>query len=257
MNIFKQLFTSIYSPRTISTFRFQGIGKTILFVFILTLVSTIPSAYYFGTEISNGLKGFHETIKNELPAFSIKDGELSADSDTPIEIRHDDFIIVLDDTGTNGVEELEEMENAIGILKDRFVIAAAGQVQSYEYRLLNMTLTNEDIINFSEGLNQILPIVNTVFIVFMFLFGAFFKFLEVTLLALFGLMFKNSLQRQLNFKQIWIVSAYATTLATAFFFIMDCLQISVPSGFLLNWFVNIIVLFLSLKEIPPTTKALQ
>ncbi|WP_174881655.1 DUF1189 family protein, partial [Metabacillus niabensis] len=40
MNIFKQLFTSIYSPRTISTFRFQGIGKTILFVFILTLVST-------------------------------------------------------------------------------------------------------------------------------------------------------------------------------------------------------------------------
>ena len=39
MNIFKQLIVSLYSPKDIAKFHQQGIGKTILFVFFLTLIS--------------------------------------------------------------------------------------------------------------------------------------------------------------------------------------------------------------------------
>lgn len=51
------------------------------------------------------------------------------------------------------------------------------------------------------------------------------------------------------------MSAYSITLATAFFVIMDSLQAVVPSQQLLYWFVNFIMLFLAVKEIPPAKSA--
>lgn len=257
MNVFKQLYASIYSPKLISTFRFQGIGKTILYVFILSLLSTIPTAYHFTSGLIEGLKGFDETLQKDLPTFSIEDGQLTAETDRPVEIRKASFIVILDDTGTYGVEEIEAKQNAIGILQDRFVFAANGQAQSYEYNLMNFSLSKQDLIEVSKQFNQLLPIVISILIFVMYVFGSFVKFIEVTILALFGLAFKNSLQRRLNFKQVFVIAAYATTVATIFFFIMDSLQVAVPSAFLLNWFVHLIVLYLALKEVPPSKKPLE
>lgn len=53
------------------------------------------------------------------------------------------------------------------------------------------------------------------------------------------------------------MAAYSTTLATVFFFIMDSLQVIVPSGFLINWFVHLIVIYLVLKEVPPIKKKIK
>ncbi|WP_226667400.1 DUF1189 domain-containing protein [Metabacillus litoralis] len=257
MNVFKQLYSSIYSPKTISTFRFQGIGKTILFVFLLTLLSTIPTAFHFTSGLTEGLKGFDETLRNDLPSFSIEDGKLNADSDKPVEIRKNNFIIILDDTGAFGIEEIEAKQNAIGILENQFVFAANGQAQTYEYDLMSMSLTSEDLIDVSKQFNDLLPLIISILIFIMYLFGAFVKFIEVTFLALFGLVFKNSLQRKLNFKQVWVLAAYSTTLATIFFAIMDSLLISVPNGFIINWFVHVIVLYLVFKEIPQSKKPIN
>ncbi|APH06981.1 DUF1189 domain-containing protein [Bacillus weihaiensis] len=252
MNVFKQLITSIYSPKKISRFRFQGIGKTILFVFLLSLVSTIPTAYHFSSSLIQGINSFKVTLDNELPDFKISNGELTVDSDGPVEIRSGEFIIILDDTGSFGVEEIEAKTNAIGLLENQFVIAAEGQVQSTEYSMLNMTITKEELVDLTDQMDNLLPLIISILVLVMYLFGAFIKFIEITVLALFGLGIKNSLQKKINFKQTWIISAYSTTLATIFFVIMDSLQTVVPSGFLITWFVHIIVLYLAIKEIPTT-----
>ncbi|WP_146908421.1 DUF1189 family protein, partial [Bacillus paralicheniformis] len=56
-------------------------------------------------------------------------------------------------------------------------------------------------------------------------------------------------------KHLWVMSAYSITLATVFFAIMDALEAVVPSQFLLNWFVNFIILFLAIKETPSSKAA--
>jgi hypothetical protein len=38
---------------------------------------------------------------------------------------------------------------------------------------------------------------------------------------------------------------------------MDFLQVTVPGGFLLNWFVHLVVLYLVIKEVPPSKKPLK
>ncbi|WML30690.1 DUF1189 family protein [Neobacillus sp. OS1-32] len=55
MNIFKQLVKSIYSPKDIALFRLQGIGKTILYVFLLTFISILPSIVFLSSALTSGL----------------------------------------------------------------------------------------------------------------------------------------------------------------------------------------------------------
>ena len=67
MNIFKQFYKSMYSPKDIAVFRFQGIGKTILYVFFLTLLSLIPAIYYLSSSPISGVDTIQSSLKNELP----------------------------------------------------------------------------------------------------------------------------------------------------------------------------------------------
>ena len=255
MNIFKQFAKSLYSPKSISMFRFQGIGKTILYVFLLTLLATLPMAIYMSTGISGLLKGLDSTLQEDLPDFKIEEGTLIAETAEPLEFKKDDLFIVFDPTGAFTASEIENKQNGIGLLKNEFVYAVAGQAQSYDYSMLNtMTLTKEDLSQYSSQFENVLPIVLSVVIVMLFLFTAASKFIEITFLAIVSILFKNSLKRNVNFKQLWVMSAYAVTLTTVFFLIMEFLQVSVPSGIFVNWFVNLIMLYLALKEIPAARK---
>ncbi|MEK3807940.1 DUF1189 domain-containing protein [Metabacillus sp. SLBN-84] len=253
MNIFKQLAKSIYSPKSISMYRFQGIGKTILYVFMLTVLITLPMGIYMSSGISALLKGLDSTLREDLPDFTIEDGTLVSDAKEPIELTKDDLFIVFDPTGAFTTQEIENKENAIGLLKNEFVYAFAGQSQSYDYSMLN-TLTKSDLLTYSAQFESVLPIViGTVLLVF-YLFTAASKFIEITFLAFVSILFKNSLQKKVNFKQMWVMAAYSVTLASIFFMIMEFLQVSVPSGIFINWFVNLIVMYLALKEIPGARK---
>lgn len=97
----------------------------------------------------------------------------------------------------------------------------------------------------------------TVLSVLIFLVTAAGKFIEVSFLALIGLIIKNAQQKQLSYQQLWKLSAYSITLSTIFFTIMRALETTVQSEFLVNWFVNFVILFLVLKELPAKKEILK
>src|SRR3954470_20499521 len=136
MNIFKQLYKSIYSPKDIALFRFQGIGKTILYVFFLTLISILPSIVYFSTALTTGVDSAKTIINDKLPDFSIQDGHLTAETKVPITINKDDFSIILDPTGAISASAVENEGNALALLEDKFVFAAGGRYDTYPYSML-------------------------------------------------------------------------------------------------------------------------
>lgn len=253
MNIFKQLITSIYSPKTIATFQFQGIGKAILYVFLLSLLATLPIAIQLQNTLKNGIDDFENILRDELPDFSIKNGTLLSDEQNPIEIRTDQFIIVFDPSDTYSDSDIEKKGDAIAFLKKKFVFISNGIPQSFDYKMLNRDLTKAAILDFMKQIDHIVPIFIPILLVIMYLFNSVTKFIEITILALFGLFYKNNMNRTLNFKQVWIISAYSTTMATIFFTLMNAFQLIVPFAFVINWFVCLIILHLVIKEIPPTT----
>ncbi len=251
MNIFKQFYKSIYSPRDIALFRFQGIGKTILYVFLLTLLSILPSLYFLSQAINTGIDSARAVLKDRLPAFTIKSGQLQADTNVPITIDQGNFTIILDPTGAITAKKLADSDNSFAILKNEFVLMAGGQTESYAYSMVQgMQLNKQDILDFLDMLSGIKWMIIPLVSLFIYFFSAASSFIEVSLLALFGLGLRNLAGRKLNYRQLWRMAAYSETLPTLFFTIMAALKTTVPSSFFINWFAAIMVLFLAIKETP-------
>ncbi|KAB2338531.1 DUF1189 domain-containing protein [Cytobacillus depressus] len=255
MNIFKQLGKSLYSPKDIATFRFQGIGKTILYVFFLTLISLLPSFYYLSSGLINGINEVRDSIKNELPPFQIENGELQSEHEAPIILNKGKFTIIFDSTGTYDTDLLKNSDKTIAILKHDAYFIAGGQVQSLPYTMFStIPLTNEDLLDLLATVDSSFAVIIPLMAVVIFIFASGMKFIEVSILALLGLFLKKILHRNLHYRHTWRLAAYSVTLPTIFFTIMDCLQTTVPNGVLINWFVANILLFLTIKEIPQPKK---
>lgn len=247
MNIFTALLKSTYSPRDIAKTRFQGIGKAILYVFLLSLLFTLPSAYYLCSGTVNSMNGFKTVLEKDFPDFTISNGELTTKAAAPKESEANGFVIVFDPTDAYGTKQIEAKQNAIGILKNKMVLAIDGHATEMNYSLMPADLTKKEIIS---ALNQNKTMIVTVLSILLYIITAAGKFIEVSFLAVIGLFLKNAQRKTLNYQQLWKLSVYSITLSTIFFTIMRALVITVPSEFIVNWFVNFIILFLVLKEIP-------
>ena len=146
MNLFKQFFVSLFSPMDISTFRKQKIGKTILYVFLLSLLSVLPSFYYFNNAITDGFHAFQSTVQQDLPPFTIENGELHSDTTVPLTINKENITIIFDSTNTITQKDTSRSDNTIYFLKNELVYSMAGQSQSMPYNMLgNATITKEDV----------------------------------------------------------------------------------------------------------------
>lgn len=255
MNIFKQFIKSLYSPKDIARFRFQGIGKTILYVFFISLLAVIPISFYAIQTANEAISVISSVVSDELPAFTIENGKLHSDETEVITIEKNDFTLIFDSTGEVNEQTLKKHDNTVAILSDEFLIVAGGQIQSTAYSLFSsFTVTKEDIVELISQVNSALPVILIVTILIMFLFGSGMKFLEVSILALFGLILKNMTGHRLQYQQLWRLAAYSITIPTVFFTIMAALKTTVPGNFLLHWGVSITVLYLVMKEIPQQRK---
>lgn len=256
MNVFMQLIKSCYSPKDIALTRFQGIGKTILFVFLLTLVSIIPSIYFLSTSMTEAVKVAKDTVQKELPEFSIEDGQLVSNADKPITVTKDELVMVFDSSGEAKANDLKNIDFGIGLLKDEFVIVQGENTQSYPYSMLeSFNLNKGEVLDLIEKVEASLFIILPLMVLMNYVFASGVKFIEISILAILGLLIKNITQRRLNYGQLWRMSAYSVTLPTLFFTIMNGLHTTVPGGFLLNWLVAYMVLFLAVKEIPQSKNA--
>lgn len=256
MNIFKQLFKSIYSPKDIALFRFQGIGKTILFVFLLTFISVLPSIVYFSTALTTGLDSAKTFLEDEAPDFTIKNGQLEADTKVPVTINKDNFTIILDPTGAVSSQDAADQGNTFALLKDEFVMTAGGQSDTYPYSMMEgLKLSKNDLVDFINSISGLKGIIIPIVSLFIYLFSSAASFIEVSVLALIGLVLKNLAGRKLTYRHLWRMAAYSETLPTLFFTIMAALKTAVPNSFWINWFVVIIVLYLAINEIPKPKKS--
>lgn len=252
MNVFIQLWKSLYSPKDIARFRFQGIGKTIGYLFLLTFLSILPTFFYASASFVEGVRTTSALLHNNLPPFSIEHGELRSAAAKPIHIDQGGFTIIFDSTGEVTREEVERFPNAIALLKNEAVLVAGHQAQHYSYAAFpDAAITDEDVRAFIASLQSLLPVLIPLFGLVLYVLACAGKFINVCVLAFLGLIFAGVLDKKLRYRHTWIMSAYAITLSTVFFTLMEAVQTVVPYGMVIHWFVSLTVLFLAVKEVPP------
>ncbi|PEB43184.1 DUF1189 domain-containing protein [Bacillus pseudomycoides] len=247
MSVFTQLVKSLYSPKDMALFRFQKIGKTILYIMLLCLIATIPKTFTFGNLTQDIVSTVHQSIEKDLPDFKIENGELHADVKEPIIKEDGNFVFVFDPNATDTTAYANKQ--GVFVLKDKVVSINNNQTQSQSYSDFgNGTFEKKDIKDIISAIDSIYPILMLVVGIVIYLFQLFISFLGVTILAFIGSAMGG--QRKLSYKQVWTLTAYSYTIPTIFFMIMDLLKINVPWSFLLYTAIILIVLYLTIKEIP-------
>ncbi|GGE74100.1 DUF1189 domain-containing protein [Priestia taiwanensis] len=256
MSIFTQFIRSFYSTKDIASYRFQKIGKTILYVFFLALLAALPMIYHLYS-ISNKELQFVKTVAaEELPDFEIKNGVLETANPTQIVKERPDFTFIFDPNVTEIPSTYKNNPVTIAVLKDKFIANIPGQEQTVMYDTLgDSPMTKQHVMDLFQTLEDIAPILFGIVAVIMYLYTCFTQFFYTTIFAALALLLRRQTPQKLTYKHLWTMTAYAMTIPTVFFIIMDALMITIPfSHFLLYSFVTMLILFLSLREIPTPKK---
>lgn len=251
MNIFTQFYKSLYSPKDIAGIRNQGIGKTILYILFISILTILPLFITFVQVFNETYTLSERMVNKELPDFQIEEGQLKADLAKPLIMNEaNNTTFIFDPTGEISVDKAATYHNAIALLEYDAVISFSGQTETMSYRTLGIdNLTKQDLQNFIDGIGSLKTVILVVTFVLYYLIQVAGHLITVTVLALIGLILKNALKLQINYGNIWKMSAYALTLPAMFFMIMNYFQAAVPFRSIINWAVMIIMLHLAMKEI--------
>lgn len=251
MNIFSQFIKSFHSPKDLATYRFQGIGKTILYVFFLMFIVSIPIAAKTSLFITNTSTQFSETLATQVPEFEFKNGILYSDQTTPYIDQQNDFVFIMDSTGEITPSDLTDYKVGFALLQREAVFVDNEIMDTYSYRDFgNINLTKEQISEMINNIDELLPVLIPIFLFLMYLLFLAMKFIGITVLSVFGIILRNRAGVKLNFKQLWTLSVYAVTLPTVLFALLDSLNIIIPFSFGLYWIIAIAMLHLVIKQIP-------
>ncbi|MGA9226792.1 MAG: DUF1189 family protein, partial [Mesobacillus sp.] len=118
----------------------------------------------------------------------------------------------------------------------------------------NGTMSKQDINSILSSASSSLPIFIGLILIAIYVFSSGMKFIEISILALFGLLLKNLAGKSLQYKHLWRMAGYSITLPTLFFTIMSLLKTTVTYSFMINWFVGSMMLLLAIKEVPTSKK---
>ncbi|KSU85775.1 Maltodextrin utilization protein YvdJ [Fictibacillus enclensis] len=251
MRIVNHFIKSLYSPQTVARLRFQGVGKAIGYIFFLIFLTSIPFGITFSMAFKSGTEEFEQSMKSDIPDFTLKDGKLSSQLKKPVIQTDDNQTFIFDTTGAVKESDLNKYNDVIAMLKNKAIITSGGETQAFPYQTLgDVTLTKQDVSSWINKLSDLLPILLPLIFLFIYLFTVAMKFIGVTVLAVIGLVLQNISRRSLNYRRLWVMSAYSVTLPTVFFAVMKLLHTEVPFSFIIYWAVASLFLHLSIKETP-------
>ncbi|MCR6106358.1 DUF1189 domain-containing protein [Salipaludibacillus agaradhaerens] len=251
MNIFKQFIKSLISPQAIASFRFQKIGKAILYVFFLMLIACIPLAFQIGSGL-NALFNTVHTYVEELPSFYVEDGLLASDElNEPYISETDHGFIIIDPTGDLNPADISDYDIAYALLERSAVITVAGDPEVMGYQEIGVPFSSDQLLSMVETVNNLLPLIIFLIVLVVYLVGTGVKFIVILLLSLIMLLMKSSMANQLSYKQCWILSVYTATLPTIILVLFGTLNLlGMPLLFILYWIIAVIIITYVLKSIP-------
>lgn len=214
------------------------------------LLSSVPIGIMTAVSFTDAYENLKAHM-SELPDFTLEDGSLSSEQSAPLIKDEDEKTFIFDATGEIKPDDMDSYDSAIAFLKDRIIVMDTGTRQEFDYsNFSSMTFTKQDVNELTNNLDDLLPIFIPLLIFVVYLFQTGLKFIGITVLATIGLLLKSLVSRKASYKQLWILSVYSVTIPTLFFTIMALIKTTVPFGFLLYWFVAIMLLYLTIKEIP-------
>lgn len=245
---FKKVWYSINKIEKYSELSAEGFGRAIKYlvtlVIILALVSSAATVYRTSLEVKN----IAQYINENVPELTYSNELLTVDSEIPIIGENESFGKVIVDTNTESEEtinqyinEVQDNESAIIILKDKLILKETGiqGTVNYNYNELfgEMGITEfnkQNLVEYLSGTSMMSLYLNLLLVLFIYAFTIYLinTLFYVIVISIFGNLTTIILKLKIRFVAVFNMAIYAITLPT----LLDMLYVGINAFF--NYTIN-------------------
>lgn len=246
---------SLYNFTAYKEFLVQGLGKSILYIFLVTLIfSTVANINTIG-KFNSELSNIQETFIHNAPNFELKNGLLSVDSDEPIYYKYNGEQLIVDTSGKSNKSIIDSYSNAIYINSDEITIRQNYRtLQTLKFSdFSQLNLVNKTLQDSLAILKITFPIVILILEpIFAFLLNLISAFL---IIAPLSLNISSLMGVKLKYSKACILSFYAMTLPLLLESLLNISGINVSEFYIIFYVVALIYCGLAIKEIKNIDKS--
>ncbi|SDI32991.1 DUF1189 domain-containing protein [Natribacillus halophilus] len=249
MNVWKSFIYSLFSPTMIGRFRMQKIGRTILYVFLLVLITNIPAAISISSFAVTAGDRLQHVLAEDIPDYEVETGALAVEGEEmPYTTQIDDTLVILDDSGHLNPEDFADDEDVTALLEDRAFMVANGEMEQMEYG--SFSFTKAELQEATGSFLELLPAFIALILILLYLFASGMKFIGVFAISGIGLLLKKIYPARLQYRHIWVMSAYIATLPTVIGTILDVIGRNGDFSFWIYWLLVIGVSIIVFRTLP-------
>lgn len=210
MSFFKKMAYSVTSIGMYPKMIKQGVGKAFLYLFLLTLIFGTIDSVVTGYNVNQAVGQFADTLKEEIPEFTLKNGTLQVEGDMPMILQEtESSVLAIDTTGQLDESFLNDYESGLLVLKHK-AINKKNQfsTEEFSFQQFNLTLTKDNLISWLPYLKW----AGVIFGVFAWIFFFIGKMASALFIALIGLIASAVFKAKMPFGQLYTTSIYALTM---------------------------------------------
>jgi hypothetical protein len=236
-------------------FLVQGLGKSILYIFLVTLIfSTITNINTINTFISETTT-IQTKFVQSAPNIELKDGVLSVASDKPIYYKHDGEILIVDTSGQTNKSVLDTYSNAIYINSNELVLRQNYKtIESFQFaNFPELNVTNQTIQYFLYISKIIIPVMILIFTpLISFLLNLISGFL---ILGPLSLNIGSLMGVKLKYSTACILSFYSMTLPLLLEALLDISGMTSNEFIIIFYIIALIYCGLAINELKKKDKS--
>lgn len=219
----------------------SAFGYIVILALIIGILTSIRPVVSFDT----GLKSLLNSIKDDMPEFTLKNGLLTVEGEMPIIIKDADRTIIinsdiLDDP--NYDDTLATYNEAVYITGNKIYYKEdSNNTRIINYATLGAFEFNRSILLTVTSMMNVLPFLMVLFIIIGSIVGKLFSSLIVSVLAIIiNAIIGNS---NLQYKNLYIIGIYTMTLPSLIKLLLNVLYIEIPFFWVIYYAIVIFYLY--------------
>ncbi|BCZ46584.1 hypothetical protein psyc5s11_26510 [Clostridium gelidum] len=236
-------------------FLVQGLGKSILYMFLVTLIFSTISNINIIDKFNSELSNVETTFIHSAPNFELKNGTLSVGSDEPIYYKYDDQQLIVDTSGKTNKSILDSYSDGIYINSDELIMRQKyTTLQTLKFsNFPELNITKISIQDSMSALKIIFPVLllflNPIIAFLLNLISGFLIIgpLSLSISGVMGVKFKCS--------ELCILSFYAMTLPLLLESLISISGIDVPEFYVIFYVLSLVYCGLAINKIKNIDKS--
>ena len=247
MNFFKRVKNAVTNFDEYKNFSEEKISIAIKYLLKVVLIFTIAITIALSIKIVDETNKSIQIFKNEFPEFKFENNDLILEGDNKQFIKGDEsglFGIIVDSEkeNLNEIEQANEYQTVIALLKNKIVIKNINNIQSaitYEQLSQNYEIQNidkQEIIDFTSSnyMIKVYAIFIAISILYLFVIYLIQMLIDVLLLSVIGFLLSKIVGVKLSYKSIFSMSVYALTLSIILYIVY--IVVNLFTGFQIIYF---------------------